>query len=255
MTSFLGLLKKDAKVSWVWLAVWLCVMICWALTAHIIAARQKEPLVIFGFFAAMGFFQFLVAPLFMYYHLHKEGKNQLWLYNPNGGFYLLASKLTASLLYQFIGQLALTGYGIWMYRMLSAKGALEQPIPLAGTMTGLNAYLLISSAYLSVIVAVFWTVFHSLKHFPVLRWVICIVLAAVWSYIDDKIMTPFTSSQHHLWPVKVYADFDFHYTKLAGWKMELTAVHFSLFSFLAVIVFSAVCLALASMLLNRKVEV
>jgi hypothetical protein len=68
-------------------------------------------------------------------------------------------------------------------------------------------------------------------------------------------MTPFTSSQHHLWPVKVYADFDFHYTKLAGWKMELTAVHFSLFSFLAVIVFSAVCLALASMLLNRKVEV
>lgn len=74
MTSFLGLLKKDAKVSWIWLAVWLCGMICWALAAHVIAARQKEPLVIFGFFAAMGFFQFLVAPLFMYYHLHKEGK-------------------------------------------------------------------------------------------------------------------------------------------------------------------------------------
>lgn len=45
-----------------------------------------------------------------------------------------------------------------MYRMLSAKGALEHAI-LAGTLTGLNAYLLISSAYLSVIVAVFWTVF------------------------------------------------------------------------------------------------
>ncbi len=115
------------------------------------------------------------------------------------GFYLLASKLTASLLYQLIGQLALTGYGIWMYRMLSAKGVLEHTIPLVSTLTGLNAYLLISSAYLSVIVAVFWTVFHSLKHFPVLRWVICIVLAFVWTYIDDKIITPFTSSQHDLW--------------------------------------------------------
>ncbi len=27
--------------------------------AHVIAARQKEPLVIFGFFTAMGFFNFL----------------------------------------------------------------------------------------------------------------------------------------------------------------------------------------------------
>ncbi|MDJ1632043.1 hypothetical protein QNN00_24685 [Bacillus velezensis] len=38
-------------------------------------------------------------------------------------------KLTASLLYQLIRRLALTGYGIWMYRMLSAKGALEHTIP------------------------------------------------------------------------------------------------------------------------------
>lgn len=97
--------------------------------------------------------------------------------------------------------------------------------------------------------------FHSLKHVPVLRWVICIVLAFVWTYIDDKIITPFTSSQHDLWPVKVYADFDFHYTKLTGWTVELTAVHISLFSFLAVIVLAALCLALASMPLNRKVEV
>ncbi len=37
--------------------------------------------------------------------------------------------------------------------------------------------------------------------------------------------------------------------------MELKAVHISLFSFLAVIVLAALCLALASMLLNRKVEV
>ncbi len=55
MTSFLGLLKKDAKVSWIWLAVWLCGMICWAFAAHIIAARQKEPLVIFGFLRQWGF--------------------------------------------------------------------------------------------------------------------------------------------------------------------------------------------------------
>ncbi len=123
---------------------------------------------------------------------------------------------------------------------------------LAGTLTGLNAYLLISSAYLSVIVAVFWTVFHSLKHVPVLRWVICIVLAFVWTYIDDKIITPFTSSQHDLWPVKVYADFDFHYTKLTGWTVELKAVHISLFSFLAVIVLAALCLALASIFAESK---
>ncbi|KXZ20035.1 hypothetical protein AXI59_06405 [Bacillus nakamurai] len=255
MNSFLGLLKKDAKLSWIGLAVWLCGMICCALIAHAIAAREKAPLVIFGFFAMMGFFQFLLSPLLMYYHLRKEGKNQLWLYNPNGGFYLLASKLTVSLLYQVIAQLALTGYGIWMYRMLSVKGLFEQQIPLAGTISLLNVYMLISSAYLCVIVAVFWTVFHSLKHFPVLRWVICVVIAAAWSFVDNKIITPFTEMGSQLWPVKVYSDFEFHYVKPIGWTVEMKAVHLSLLEILVVIVLTALFLILASVLLNRKVEV
>ncbi len=64
MTSFLGLLKKDAKVSWIWLAVWLCGMICWAFAAHVIAARQKEPLVIFGFFYGNGVFSISCSAAF-----------------------------------------------------------------------------------------------------------------------------------------------------------------------------------------------
>ena len=119
--------EKDAKVSWIWLAVWLCGMICWALAAHVIAARQKEPLVIFGFLRQWGF-SISCSAAFMYYHLHKEGKPAVALQSEwrilSAGF-----KLTASLLYQLIGQLVLTGYGIWMYRMLSAKGALEHTIP------------------------------------------------------------------------------------------------------------------------------
>lgn len=255
MNSFLGLLKKDAKLSWIGLAVWLCGMVFCALIAHVIAAREKESLVIFGFFAVMGVFQFLLSPLLMYYQLHKEGKNQLWLYNPNGGFYLLASKLTASLLYQVISQLAFTGYGIWIYRMLSEKGALEQQIPLAGTISVLNVYLLISSAYLCVIVAVFWTVFHSLKHFSVLRWVICVVIAAVWSFADDKIITPLTENRSELWPVNVYSDFEFHYAKSIGWTVQMKAVHLSLFDIVVMIVLTVLYLILASILLNRKVEV
>ncbi|MBT2575523.1 hypothetical protein J7E26_16500 [Bacillus sp. ISL-51] len=255
MNSFLGLLKKDARLSWPGLAVWLCGLVCCGLIAHVIAAREKAPLIIFGFFAAMGVFQFLLSPLLMYYHLHKEGKNQLWLYNPNGGFYLLASKLTASLLYQLISQVVLTGYGIWMYRMLSEKGLLEHQIPLAGTISVINVYMLISSAYLCVVVAVFWTVFHSLKYFPVLRWVICIVIAAVWTFVDDKIITPLTETGSRLWPVKVYSDFEFHFAKQIGWTVELKAVHLSLLEILVVIILTVLYLLLASILLHRKVEV
>ena len=119
--------EKDAKVSWIWLAVWLCGMICWAFAAHIIAARQKEPLVIFGFLRQWGF-SISCSAAFMYYHLHKEGKISC-------GFTIRMGILSAG--FQTDGltavsvdrQLALTGYGIWMYRMLSAKGVLEHTIP------------------------------------------------------------------------------------------------------------------------------
>lgn len=58
MNSFLGLLKKDIKLSRMWLLVWICGIIFLLGTGHIIASRTKEPLVIFGFFVAVAFFCF-----------------------------------------------------------------------------------------------------------------------------------------------------------------------------------------------------
>lgn len=62
MNSFLGLLKKDIKLSRMWLLVWICGIIFLLGTGHIIASRTKEPLVIFGFFVAVAFFSaFLIS--------------------------------------------------------------------------------------------------------------------------------------------------------------------------------------------------
>lgn len=75
MNSFLGLLKKDIKLSRMWLLVWICGIIFLLGTGHIIASRTKEPLVIFGFFVAVAFFLLFLSPVFVFYHLRKEGNH------------------------------------------------------------------------------------------------------------------------------------------------------------------------------------
>ncbi|MCY8315632.1 hypothetical protein MOC71_02455 [Bacillus vallismortis] len=253
MGSFIGLLKKDIKLSRIWLLVWSCGIIFCLGTGHIIASRTKEPLVILGFFAAVAFFLLFLSPVFVYMHLHKEGKSQLWLYNPNGGFRLLSSKLAASLLYQFLIQLALTAYGIWIYHMLSVKNLLVHQADLTSTPILLNIYGLISSLYMSVTVIVFWSVFHSLRNWRGLRWVAMGLLAGVWYFFDEYIISPLVVSQKHFWPVTVYCDFDFQLRDV--WSVELKPIHLSVLGFPIAIVITILLLIAASKLLDRKIEV
>ncbi|MDO8224233.1 hypothetical protein BHT94_00205 [Bacillus licheniformis] len=253
MDSFLGLLKKDLKLSKIWLLAWICGIIFLLVTGHIIASHTKQPLVIFGFFVAVAFFLVFLSPVFVFYHLHKEGKSQLWLYNPNGGFLLLSSKLAASLLYQFLIQLALTAYGIWIYHMFSVKNLLEHHVDMTSTVVLLNVYGLISSLYMSVTIVVFWTVFHSLKNWRGMRWAVMGLLAAVWYFFDECIMSPLLESQKHFWPVTVYCNFDFNFHNV--WRLELKPIHLSVLGFPIAIIITIILLLMASKLLDRKVEV
>ncbi|MCB7152196.1 hypothetical protein LI278_00215 [Bacillus stercoris] len=253
MDSFLGLLKKDIKLSRMWLLVWICGMTFLLGTGHIIASRAKEPLVVFGFFVAVAFFLLFLSPVFVFYHLRKEGKSQLWLYNPNGGLWLFSSKLAASLLYQFVIQLALTAYGIWMYHMLSVKNLLEHQVDITSTVALLNMYGLISSLDMSVTVIVFWTVFHALRNWRGMRWAAMVLLVAVWLFYDEYIISPLVESQKHFWPVTVYCNFDFHFHNV--WKLELKPIHLSVLGFPITLVITFLLLIMASKLLDRKVEV
>ncbi|WP_185184169.1 hypothetical protein [Bacillus subtilis] len=253
MNSFLGLLKKDIKLSRMWLLLWICGIIFLLGTGHIIASRTKEPLVIFGFFVAVAFFLLFLSPVFVFYHLRKEGKSQLWLYNPNGGLWLFSSKLAASLLYQFVIQLALTAYGIWMYHMLSVKNLLEHQVDITSTVALLNMYGLISSLDMSVTVIVFWTVFHSLRNWRGMRWAAMVLLVAVWLFFDEYIISPLVESQKHFWPVTVYCNFDFHFHNV--WRLELKPIHLSVLGLPITLVITFLLLIMASKLLDRKVEV
>ncbi|QIW82139.1 hypothetical protein [Bacillus tequilensis] len=253
MDSFLGLVKKDIKLSRMWLLVLICGIIFLLGTGHMIAYRTKEPLVIFVFFVVIAFFLFFLSPVFVFYHLRKEGKSQLWLYNPNGGFLLFSSKLTASLLYQFLIQLALTAYGIGIYHMLSVKNLLEHHVDMTSTVVLLNVFGLISSLYMSVTIVVFWTVFHSLKNWRGTRWLAMGLLAAVWYFFDEYIISPLVVSQKHFWPVTVYCNLDFNYHDV--WRLELKPIHLSVLGFPIAIVITILLLIMASKLLDRKVEV
>lgn len=253
MDSFLGLLKKDIKLSRIWLLVWICGIIFCLMTGHIIASRTKEPLVIFGFFVAVAVLLLFLTPVFVFYHLHKEGKSQLWLYNPNGGFRLLSSKLAASLLYQFMIQLALTAYGIWIYHMLSVNNLLEHRADITSTVVLLNIYGLISSLYMSVTVIVFWTVYHSVRNWRGMRWAAMGLLATVWFFLDKYLISPLLESQKHFWPVTVYCNFEFHFQNV--WSLELKPIHMSVLGFPIAIIITVLLLILASKLLDRKVEV
>lgn len=207
----------------------------------------------FWFFCCSCFFLLFLSPVFVFYHLRKEGKSQLWLYNPNGGLWLFSSKLAASLLYQFVIQLALTAYGIWMYHMLSVKNLLEHQVDITSTVALLNMYGLISSLDMSVTVIVFWTVFHSLRNWRGMRWAAMVLLVAVWLFFDEYIISPLVESQKHFWPVTVYSNFDFHFHNV--WRLELKPIHLSVLGFPIAIVITFLLLIMASKLLDRKVEV
>ncbi|MGF7533939.1 hypothetical protein AAGG74_09410 [Bacillus mexicanus] len=253
MTSFLGLLKKDIKLSRIWLLAWICGIVFILVTGHIMASRMNEPLIIFGFFAAVSFFLLFLSPVFVFYHLRKEGKSQLWLYNPNGGFLLFTSKVAAALICQLLIQLALTAYGIWIFHMLSVNHLLEHQTDLTSTVVLLNIYGIISSLYTSVTVIVLWTVFHSLRNWRGIRWGAMGLSVAVWYFFDEYIISPLMESQKHFWPVTVHCDFNFHFRDV--WRLELKPIHLSLLGFPIVIVITVLLLIMASKLLDRKVEV
>lgn len=207
----------------------------------------------FWFFCCSCFFSTFLISCFLFYHLRKEGKSQLWLYNPNGGFWLFSSKLAASLLYQFVIQLALTAYGIWIYHMLSVNNLLEHQADITSTVVLLNIFGLISSLYMSVTVIVFWAVFHSLRNWRGMRWAAMVLLVAVWFFFDEYIISPLIESQKHFWPVTVYCNFEFHFHNV--WRLELKPIHLSVLGFPIAIIITVLLLIMASKLLDRKVEV
>ncbi|PSA92477.1 hypothetical protein C6371_10590 [Bacillus atrophaeus] len=259
MNSFWGLVKKDLTLSTMWFFTWLVGLICLVAVSFGLQNLIDEPLTVFGFLVMIIFFQVFLAPVLIYCHLRLEGKNQLWLYNPNGAVRLLLSKLTASLLYQLISQILLTGYGVFLYHFLDSKAIVLNDVPLTGTILIFNLYGLFLTAYTSAALMLLWTVFHSLKACSSalrrFRWIICFLLGAGWYMIEGYGLATLLKPLDRLWYFTVYGDFQFHYKKSIGWSLEMKTIHLSYLTLPVMLVLAAVFLFLASKLLQRKVEV
>ncbi|MCC2114115.1 hypothetical protein LJ568_00250 [Bacillus halotolerans] len=259
MKPFWGLVKKDLRLSIMRFFACLGAVILLAAGSFLLERLTEEPLAAFGCWVMLAIFQVFLAPLLIYNSLRVEGKNQLWLYNPNGAAALLLSKLTAGLVCQFIFQFLISVYGVFLYQYLNSKTLIADQVPLAGTILIFNLYGLVFTAYLSCAVILLWNVFHSLKSSSSLirrfRWFICMLLGIGWFYAEDHLIMPWLTPLDKLYYFTTYGDVGFTYKGSLGWSVELNIFHLPYPSIIVMLVLAAVFLFLASRLLQRKVEV
>jgi hypothetical protein len=123
----------------------------------------------------------------------------------------------------------------------------------------INVAILTGSFMLMIWVVFHWTIYSSLKKFPILKKGRALIILALFILynVTETILAHISKklSLFDHWVINFKTDFHFLYGKDTGWSMEVATVKFPIILIIYYVLLGAILLYLCCRLLNRHVEV
>lgn len=259
MTAFKGLLWKDFHISKGWFVICLSGEIAFLVIPYVMGLYMDNPLIFipFALIMLLGIHIFF-APGMMLQMLNLEGKTQIWLHNPQSSKRLFISKVIVCTVYQLISQLLLTVIGTFIYLFYKDDFVQIGTNFFAKATTVLNFSLLLTGLFLTCITMFYWSIYHSLGKFSmikIVRWLMLILI-----FISYNLVTGLLSkidlfhTLNSKWTISITLEPQFTYEQ-GMWAADFQLMNFPV---LLLIYYSLLGLGLflfSSWLLDRKVEV
>jgi hypothetical protein len=190
MHIFIGLLKKDLKISQTFFYSFLILIGIVIATSLGFAQYYKMYEIVTAISCGLVVAHFVYIPGSILFALLIEGKTQLWLHNPNSSRILLLSKLISSLIFHVISLfISLIIASI----SLKIPGAHISKLFGVSDLLYMGVWITFLSLYISFWVICYWTIYHSLARVTWMkktRWIFLIVIWNVWngvSYFVNKL--------------------------------------------------------------------
>lgn len=182
MDAFVGLLKKDLKMSKTMFLFWFGVLLFVNIVGAGVSQYYNDPKLFSVFSITAVVVHILYMFGFLINHLPAEARTQSWLHNPNSGFLILGSKVLTGLICltaNLVVALLLTNLSV---RIMGSKYMMDDLVPI--TTFGYSFYFLIGLLYISLLVAMwiifYWACYHSMKNIPIIKSIRWIIIIGSW---------------------------------------------------------------------------
>ncbi|GKU81394.1 hypothetical protein [Niallia sp. NCCP-28] len=254
MILFIGLLKKDLKISLPFFYKTLVIILVSLIVGSGFSGYYGKMDALTAISIALVIVQMFCLPAAVFQSLNIEGKTQLWLHNPASSLKLLLSKIIASSIYHVILTLfttALAGILIMFSDNIISFFNAGELISLAIAITFIGLYI-------SFWVIFYWTVYYSLASYPRLksiRWVILVIIWSGWSFAVDLLnKLPLIKSLKKMGTIHTRNGFNIK-GDAASFQAGFEVADISLFTIAGYLCTVIVLFILSSWLLDNKVEV
>lgn len=267
MTVWKGLLKKEWKLAKPSMFILFGIIIIGTILFYSLSIYMNEPELFPSMMIGLMFAHVFYMTVILLGLLNKEGETQLWLHNPNSMAKLILAKLIPSFIFTIISLVMTIGMTTFATYLLGNGGLefilLGNENDFSLSVIGLSS-ILIGAVYLSLWVLCFWTIYHALARFPMIkniRWVILIGIFAAVQFLSNRLhASVFYKKIKELWVVRLKGfsiesensnqSFQIKIESDAGGVIEIFLINWILGVLMAVFLF---CFSV--WLLERKVEV
>lgn len=260
MNAFIGLVKKDMAITRFGYLLWLITMILLFIGSFPLSKYFGERTIIvavaFVIFTAHAFF----LPATMYSTLTKEGKTQLWLHSPQSSTKLLLSKLVSLASFQILSQCIVTIYCVITFKIFAEHHVFASLVEMFGFKEILlvNSLILDIALYLSIWIIFYWTIYHSLGQYPLIkkfRWFVLILIYVIYNVMKVSIARiPIVEGWIAKWTTEINPGLFLNYSP-DGWTIEFMTEFASIIPFILYGILALILFIISSKLLDRKVEV
>lgn len=209
MTAWKGLLRKEWKLAKTNLFIGMVILCLVPIIIYTISHYLGDPAIFSSLMIGFVFAHIFYLPTLFLDALNKEGNSQLWLYNPNSMTKIIFAKFIPSFAIFFVSFIMtiiitfLATYRMDYFYLRDTTLSNETLFAIASTSM---FSIIIVSVFLSLWVLFYWTIYHSLAHFPLLkkiRWLIILaILVIVQIFYNWLQKTTFYQKIIQLWVVK-----------------------------------------------------
>ncbi|ALC80504.1 MULTISPECIES: hypothetical protein [Bacillus] len=259
MIAFRGLVRKDFKMARSALVLWIAASFILLALFYGFSKYINEPLAMVGFIVTSLIIQSFFSACLMYYQLQKEGKSQLWLHNPQSSYILVLSKMTVTFICQILSQILLFLQNWFVITFFVNPKIIDNGIVTINDMLLINLAVLTGSIMLMIWVIFYWSIYSSLKKFPILKKVRALIILVLFIlYNMTESLLAHVSKKLSLfdqWVIPIKTNFAFLYEKNSGWSMDVMTVKFSVIPIIYYVLLSVILLYVSCRLLNKHVEV
>ncbi|PKG24441.1 hypothetical protein [Niallia nealsonii] len=254
MTSFIGLLKKDLKISLPFFYKTLVIIAVSLIVGSGFSGYYGKIDTLTVISIVLVIIQMLCLPTAVFQSLTIEGKTQLWLHNPISSLKLLLSKIVANSIYHLILTLlttALAGILLLFSDNISPFFDFKDLLSMAVAISWVGLYI-------SFWVIFYWAVYYSLASYPRIksvRWLVLIIIWGIWNTAGDLInKLTFIKTLKKLGTIHVGNGFQIE-SNSVSFQAGFEATEISLFTIAGYLCTVIILFIISSWLLDNKVEV